>query len=292
MEVTISYPGSIGEMIQGNFNGRDVLSSCPVNLFTTVSLFESNHPIFKYKYQKSMRFMRNILKKWNYSDYEKNMDIIITSEIPMGKGFASSTADLCAAYYALLKFFNRSFDEDELIRECIKIEPTDSIIFDKITIFDYRKGTFKQAIGEYIKFYLLVFEGRKIIDTIEFNSKKLNPLKSIDDLIKIFSSGVKKNSLKEMAAASTESIVRNQTRVEYDILTEVMKLKSLTGGIGIIGAHSGDMLSIIYDDMELVNRALKRASHIQSYNIYKLETINKGEMYDCVCCQRESKRIL
>lgn len=280
MKATASYPGSIGEMIQGNFKGKDVLISCPIKLFTRVTLFERQFPVFKYNYPKSMRFMKIILKRWNCDIYEKNLDMIITSEIPKGKGFASSTADLCATYYALLELFHREFDEKELIDCCISIEPTDSIIFHHITLFDYKKGTFKESIGEYFKFYLLVFEGSKKVDTIEFNNRVLEPLKDVEDLIKIFKRGLRRKSLQQAALASTESILRNQNRLKYNILPEVMNIKNSTGGLGIVGAHTGDCLAVIYEDFRGLSKVGENVLSISGYNVYKLETINKGEFME------------
>ncbi|WP_368488671.1 kinase [Clostridium sp. BJN0013] len=282
MKATASYPGSIGEMIQGNFRGKDVLISCPVNFFTRVTLFESNCPVFKYNYPKSMQFMNNILKRWNYDVYEKNMDMLITSQIPKGKGFASSTADLCATYYALLKLFNKTFNERELIDFCIEVEPTDSIIFHTMTIFDYKKGAFKESIGEYFKFYLLVFEGIKTIDTVEFNNRVDKSLNAVDDLIKIFKNGLRKRALKDMALASTESILRNESRLKYNILSQIMSIKDFTGGVGIIGAHTGDCLAIIYENSQTVDKAIKSIEGILNYKIYKLETIDKEELVQAI----------
>lgn len=41
MEVTAKYPGSFGEILQGNLGEKPVLVSSPINLYTCVRLFES-----------------------------------------------------------------------------------------------------------------------------------------------------------------------------------------------------------------------------------------------------------
>lgn len=278
MKAVASYPGSFGEMLQGRFEGKEVLLSCPINLFTKATLFESNSPKFKYNNPKSMQFLKSILKEWDYESYDKNIDIHISSKLPKGKGYASSTADLCAVYHAMLKLFNKQYNEEELVKACIDIEPTDSIIFKKMTVFDYKKGEFKENIGEYFKFYLLVFEGSKTVNTIEFNNKKLEPLSEIEDLISIYKNGLLNNSVKELAMATTESIIRNQARLKYDVLGQVIKIKNLTGGLGIIGAHSGDALAVIYDDKGAVDIALKGVQQLHNYKTYKLEAIDKIEI--------------
>lgn len=273
-----SYPGSIGEILQGKFKGMDVLISCPVNCITRVILYESNKPVYKYKYPKSREFLNIILKAWNYEKYEKNLDIVINSKIPIGKGFASSTADLCATYYALLKLFNRKFNQKELSQACIEVEPTDSIIFDKMTVFDYKRGTYSEILGKYVKMYLMVFEGNKVVDTVKFNRDKIKPLAHIDDLIEM----VRKNSIKDIAFAATESIIRNSDRIKYDILPDLIKFKQLTGGIGIIGAHSGDLLAIVYEDLKSLNEAEKVPVKIHGYRMYKLETMKEDEIHECI----------
>lgn len=44
MEVRAKYPGSFGEILQGNLGGeKPVLVSSPINLYTCVRLFESKN---------------------------------------------------------------------------------------------------------------------------------------------------------------------------------------------------------------------------------------------------------
>lgn len=272
MEALTYYPGSIGEIIQGNYKGIDILMSCPINLFTKVRVFECNS-VKKGLNRKSIMLLENLLKKWNLQEYINKLDIEIQSNIPKGKGFASSTADLCGTYYSLIKLFNREFHEEELIRECIKIEPTDSIIFNKMTIFDYKNGSFKECIGDYLEFYLLVFEGQNTVNTVDFNKKVSVPLSSIDDIIDDLKDGIRQKDIKKIAQASTESIIRNQNRLKYDILSEVIRQKDIIVGLGVLGAHSGDLMAIIFDDLEKVERALKKTKLLNGYKRYILKSI-------------------
>jgi L-threonine kinase len=273
MEATAYYPGSVGELIQGSFHGRDILLSCPVNLYSRVKVFESKLPEIRYKNNKTDRFLKNVLKLWGYDKYENILDIEICSQIPRGKGFASSTADLCALYYALLGLFNREFNQRELIEECILIEPTDSIIFKEMTLFEYKTGNFYESIGDYLEFYVLVFEGSNIVDTIEFNKKPLPPLANINDLIPTLKSGISGKDIRKIADVSTESILRNQHRLRYDSLMKVLKISSENGGLGVIGAHSGDCLGIIFNDEEQLMYVKNHSVFNDEYRIYMLKSI-------------------
>lgn len=277
MEALTYYPGSIGEIIQGNYKGIDILMSCPINLFTKVRVFECNS-VKKGLNVKSIMLLENLLKKWNLQEYINKLDIEIKSNIPKGKGFASSTADLCGTYHSLIKLFNREFHEEELIRECIKIEPTDSIIFDEMTIFDYKNGIFKECVGDYLEFYLLAFEGQNTVNTVEFNKKVSVPLSSIDDIIDDLKDGIGQKDIKKIAQVSTESIIRNQNRLKYDILSEIIRQKDITGGLGILGAHSGDLMAIIFDDSEKAERALNKTKASKAYKRYILKSVKLNEI--------------
>ncbi|MBP2032556.1 L-threonine kinase [Clostridium algifaecis] len=279
MEFTTFYPGSFGEVIQGRVKNKELLASFPVNIYTEVKLFEC---IWNEEHKKSSslkkayKFMYNLLKHWGYGEYYSNLFIDVRSQIPVGKGMASSTADLCALYYCLLKMFKRKFDEKELLKCCISVEPTDSILFSKMTLFDYKNGEYIECLGEYMDFNILAFEGNRVIDTVKFNKENQKQPGQVDDLIPDLKQAIVKKDLAELAGVSTESILRNQNRLYYSFFKSIIEICRTTGGLGIIGAHSGDVLGIIYDDREKLNFA-ERKTHIDKLKIYKVNALSKIE---------------
>ena len=273
MQAVQCYPGSLGEIIQGKAYGKELLLSCPVNLFTRVMVFECILPVYRNKYPKCKKFMKNTLESWGYRLNFDHLDIKIKSDIPIGKGFASSTADITALYLSLLKLFNREYDQHELIRNAIDIEPTDSIIFPKMTLFDYKNGNFNETLGNYLEFYVLAFEGQRVIDTVEFNKNVQSDLANIDDLIPNLKQAIKEGSIQQLADISTESIFRNQYRLNYNILPIIKEIQNKTGGIGIIGAHSGDFLGIIYSENIMMKSVFDYNISVPGYKSYVLKTI-------------------
>lgn len=272
MKVIERYPGSVGEIIQGKYNGIDVLLSCPLNLYTEIILSDEKERDNEREYIKSYRFIDNILDKWGYRNWK--IALSINSTIPKGKGFASSTADLSAIYNGLLRLIDRKFNQEELIKHCLKIEPTDSIIFDKATIFDYKEGKVTEKVGNYFKFHVLCFIGENVVDTVEYNSKELQPLKKIDDLLGELREAFEDKDIKKLAKVSTESIIRNQHRLKYNILEEVLEINKLLGGLGIIGAHSGDMLGIIFDNIDEEKMKRIKNININGYEKIIVETLD------------------
>lgn len=290
MEGRAYHPGSCGEIIQGKVDETDILISCPVNLFTNVRVFESKSPAKRFKYEKSSALLGNILKRWGFGELNSSFDIEIESSIPLRKGFASSTADMCAVYICLLELFNRNYDLLEVIDEFTRIEPTDSIIFREMAMFDYKGGRLQKKLGEYLKFYILAFEGQRVVDTIAFNKSTIPSLEDVSDLLTKVKEGISSNDISKIAEASTASIKRNLSRLPYHVINEVEALKDYTGGLGILGAHSGDILGIIYDDRERLEHALKYKDTIDGYKPHILETLRRNEYerdYDYGALQRQ-----
>lgn len=277
MQEITYYPGSCGEIIQGKIEGRDLLISCPINLFSKVRVFENSSPEKKHKYPKSEKMLNNLLTSWGYSEYKNILDVDIISEIPLGKGFASSTADLCGVYYSLAKLFKRQTDTLELMKECIKIEPSDSIVFDELTLLDYKEGRYFKKLGGYMEFHLLVFEGQRIVDTVKFNNSKIPPLSDITDVFHEVKNGIEKQDVSMMAKACTVSIMRNQDRIKYEVLPDVLKISEATDGLGVLGGHSGDVLAVIYDDIEKMNFSLKYKDSVKGYKGYPLKSLRSVE---------------
>ncbi|NFN87143.1 kinase [Clostridium sporogenes] len=273
MEFTAKYPGSFGEILQGNLGEKPVLVSSPINLYTYVRLFESKNKKKFHRNIKANKFIQNILTDWKYEDYINTIHVEINSKIPRGKGLASSTADLCATYKCLTKLFKKDYSIKELQKHCLIIEPTDGIIFNEFTLFDYKKGSIKERLGSYIKFYILVLQGNRIINTIDFNNKNLKKMTSIEDLIPDLKESIEKRNIKNISEISEESIKRNFNRLPYDYFNMVDKYKNTTGGLGIVGCHSGDALGIVYDNKEDLLQAKRNIIDVGNLKKYTLETI-------------------
>ena len=59
-------------------------------------------------------------------DETKNISLNIKSQIPVGKGMASSTADIGATIKATLSMLNKTLTGEEISKLAVKIEATDS----------------------------------------------------------------------------------------------------------------------------------------------------------------------
>ncbi len=279
MNYVSKYPGSLGEIFQGNMKDRDLLLSFPCDIYTEVTLKEEKTKDLDKNNSKCYEFLKNTLKIWGYERFYEDFTINIKSDIPRGKGFASSTADICALYNSLLKCFNKEFSEEELITLAVSIEPTDSIIFEKATLFQYKDGKLSLELGNYMEFYVMVYEGKRLINTIDFNKRSIGSLAKLDYLEKDLVEAFNKKSLRELAKISTHSIIKNEGRLHYSILNDVIKICEDTKGLGIIGAHSGDILGVIYEDEKSLKKNLDLNIKIKDYRCYGIKTLDSINRY-------------
>ncbi|MHB1253026.1 MAG: GHMP family kinase ATP-binding protein, partial [Candidatus Humimicrobiaceae bacterium] len=108
---TVKFPGSCGELMQGITGGKNFHVTCPINLFSEISISISKNSgiICDNNHWKSIKAMEKTLKYFGVNDF--GGVIGIKSEIPAGKGMASSTADISGVIFATSLALNETIDE-------------------------------------------------------------------------------------------------------------------------------------------------------------------------------------
>ena len=95
-------PASCGEFVQGFLGDDEYLSSYAIDMFSVVTLEEKKEKINKGP-RKSRKAMEKVFEKFNIPlEESQNLSLEINSTIPVGKGMASSTADIGATIKATL----------------------------------------------------------------------------------------------------------------------------------------------------------------------------------------------
>ena len=81
--------------------------------------------------------MELVFEKFNIPVEEsKKISLNINSQIPVGKGMASSTADIGATIKATLSMLGKSLTGEEISKLAVKIEATDSLLLNRHSIFN------------------------------------------------------------------------------------------------------------------------------------------------------------
>ena len=170
MKATVRCPGSCGELVQGTTAGSNFLVTCPINLYSEVTVSLSSDP--SSLWSAGNKTVEAIHKTLEYlGESFEGIEVRVASELPVGKGMASSSADIAAACLATALAAGRTLDIDEVCKIAIAIEPTDGVFSPGITMIDHVTGKTRHSLGEAPDITIAVLDAGGEVDTIDFNHR-------------------------------------------------------------------------------------------------------------------------
>ncbi len=262
-------PGSCGELVQGTWGGVNFLVPCPVKLYSRASItlipgvpLTSPSPAR----QKALQAVARTLQALGYGHL--GGELVVDSAIPWGKGMASSTADIGASIAAAADALKVRLDPAMLLRLALTIEPTDGTLLPGITLLDHIRGRWTLALGQGIPAGILILDLGGQVDTAQFNArpdlaqKNLQNEKLTRQAYYLVRTGLQSRDLNLLGRGATLSAQANQSILAKAGLEEIIAFAGARGAAGVIAAHSGTVLGLIYDrtrnlglEEKLVNKA-------------------------------------
>lgn len=261
----VKVPGSCGELAQGVIAGQDFLISCPIDIYSKVSLKLSkdiNGIIIDDSFEKSRKAIEKTLKYYNKIDLGGIFEI--ESDLLQGRGMGSSTADMVACIAGIMDNLNCEIDLQVIKNIILSIEPSDGIFLPGINLFDHKNGSREIYLGEPPNIAILIFSMPGLVDTLAFNQNKvLDRLKrekelEIKNSLKYIKEGIKTGNKKMIGKGATISSFAHQNILHKPYLLEI---KNLVDGykvvFGVNIAHSGTLIGILvepdFDDVRLID---------------------------------------
>jgi len=253
-QAAASSPGTCGELVQGQFlTGEDFLVTFPVNLWSEVRLeldFTTPKiqctPGDKYKTRLAVRKTLDFLE---YPLYGAKIHII--SDIPEGKGMASSTADIISACRATGEALGSTLTPEEISRIAIEIEPSDGLMYPGAVCYNHRRGRLIETLGVLPQIDILAVDLGNFVDTLQFNQipknysvEELSRLEYAYDLVR---SGIREKDLSKVGMATKISAQINQRLLPKPSLDALIEIADLCGAIGVCVAHSGAIVGLLFD---------------------------------------------
>ncbi|MBN1449463.1 MAG: hypothetical protein JW963_00460 [Anaerolineales bacterium] len=247
-------PGACGELVQGQFeNGDDFLVTLPVDLRAevrveldpTASLVQGT-PIRKEKTRLAVRKMLDYLRYSNVG-----ATFTVTSDIPEGKGMASSTADILAACRAVAQAVGQPLSPEEISRIAIEIEPSDGLMYPGVVCYNHRRGELLETLGALPPMDILAVDLGGYVDTLQFNRKPkdytVDELDTLRQAYEFVKAGVHGRNLEEIGRAATLSARVNQRLLPKPYLDTLIALAAAHGAHGVCIAHSGTVAGLLFD---------------------------------------------
>ena len=268
-------PASCGEFVQGFLGNEEYLSSYAIDMFSIATLEEKNENI-NLGPTKSRKAIKKVFEKFNIPQYEsENISLNINSNIPVGKGMASSTADIGATIKATLSILNKKLSNEEISNIASQIEPTDSILLYKNSIFNPINGQVKKYLSNLENGRVIILEPNETLKTSMIRSNpnyidiKLENKSIIKESFNLLEKGLRENDLKLVGKACSLSSLANENIHKKPYLNEIIEISDKLGAYGVNIAHSGTVVGILIDNQMDYEKIISYLKKHPLYNYYR-----------------------
>jgi L-threonine kinase len=283
--VTVETPGTCGEYIQGWFGGAPCLISSPIDRFSRIVIAEGVGNLDQLK-PKTCKMVDAVFRYHDIPLEEKEkLHFMMTSDIPLEKGMASSTADLAGMAAGLSRYFGLSLSAQEIGKLCTGIEPSDNLMFEQLNLFNHIEGSVLKELGGTVEAELIIIDFHGGIDTMTFNETQddYSPqdLAVFGEIVALFEQGVETGNLKAIGEACTRSAYLNQKRLKKPYLDQLDRLSREFGGLGMVVGHSGTVIGIMFEtgnceEIPLIAAIKKHIPETAYADIYRNRLIPGG----------------
>jgi len=263
MRATAYVPGSCGELVQGLLGESYFLITCPIDKGSqvTVTLERGKDylkgPAGRNKALHAVRLTLEFLR------IRAGALVEIENPLPVGKGLASSTADVAAAAVATALAAGRELTLGELARIVVQVEPSDGVFLPGISLFEHVSGKRWEYLGEPPPLDILIVDLGGAVDTLAFNRRpdlwELNRAKEkwVREATRLVKEGLSQGNAALIARGATLSAWANQRILPKEELPVIFDIALSSGALGINIAHSGTVVGILYEPGTVDQKKLK-----------------------------------
>jgi uncharacterized protein involved in propanediol utilization len=267
--------GTFGELLQGVLpDNSHFMVTFPIACYSTAR-FEL-HPgqgvtVTPHYKLKSRQLAVRLLQTVGYTG---GGSLVLTSDLPVGKGLASSSADLVATARAVGDAFGMTLDErviESLLRE---IEPSDGVMYPGIVVFYHREVRLRERLGLLPRLSIVAHDEGGIVDTVRFN-RRVKPFTEADkreyqSLLDTLTTAVRGGDLAAVGAVATRSACLNTKVLPRRDLDRMGRICREVGGLGLMATHSGTQLGVLLADEAGVAHALRLCRQLPgSVSVYR-----------------------
>ncbi|MDR4950493.1 GHMP family kinase ATP-binding protein [Neobacillus cucumis] len=246
-----SCNGTFGELVQGIIEERPFLITLPIPSLQSEARFVPEPAVSgirvvdtKIKTKKAGESLLQLfgIKGGGYLEIHTN--------IPAGKGLASSSADIVAALRAIAESYSLPITKEIISMIATKVEPTDGVMYEEVVAYDYINGQLIESFGVLPPYILVGIDFGGTVNTIKFNqvpkSYTEGDQQQLSEAYQLVRKGFKDQNITCLVQAATISARVNQKILPKPFFPQLEKLAQSYQG-GIVVAHSGTVAGILLD---------------------------------------------
>ncbi|HID63852.1 MAG TPA: GHMP kinase [Anaerolineae bacterium] len=250
----VAVPGACGELVQGTLDGEQpFLISCPIDRFSVAEVeltSERRGWSCPPDTPKSVTALQAMLARLGHT--EMGGQLRIRSDLPRAKGMASSTADIAATVYALAEALGEGVEPWEVARIALSVEPSDSLMFPGLALFDHRSGQVYEDLGPAPPLEVVVLDFGGTVDTLAYNRRyRADLLRKMvaehREALAAVKEGLRRGNLADVGYGATLSARAHQRILPKPRLETVIGLAREMGALGVNVAHSGTVIGLLLD---------------------------------------------
>jgi L-threonine kinase len=240
--------GTFGELLQGALpDGRDFLVTLPIARWSTARFFSdptaSKVQVWPAHKEKSRRLARQMLAG------RGGGVLLLESDLPEGKGLASSSADLVATARAVAAASGAEIPPHDVEALLRFIEPSDGVMYPGVVAFCHREVRLLQRLGHLPPMAVVGIDEGGEIETVAFNKqpKEFTPehTRAYAELLAELSRAIAVGDASGIGVVATRSALMNQRLCRKRTLDDMIAICDAVGGLGVVTTQSGTALGIL-----------------------------------------------
>jgi L-threonine kinase len=256
--------GTCGEFVQGCLDGEDFLVNCPVDLYSTAAAREhGGHGLELADPANHGKIAQAVDVVRRFHGVEPKHHLMVTSDIPRGKGMASSTADITAAVEAFCHSARLELDDTQFARVLTAVEPSDCVHFKGIAHVNHLTGEVFDVLPAPVSMRVLILDCGGQVDTVTFDRARARAVyrqnrTTLRAALELFKQGIRGGDLGAIAAAATISAELSQKILFKAPFSRLLQQSLACGALGVNCAHSGTVLGVLYRETDRLGAQLRQ----------------------------------
>jgi uncharacterized protein involved in propanediol utilization len=246
--------GVFGELLQGALpDGTDFLVTMPIARWSTARFLADPaavtvevRPVHK---TKCRRLVEAMLDRYAIAG---GGVVLLDSELPEGKGLASSSADLVATARAVGQAIGLDLDPAEIEDLLRPIEPSDGVMHHGVVAFHHREVRLRAHLGHLPPMTVVGIDEGGEIETVGFNRRpkvfSAAQRRTYEGLLATVAGAIRAADTTAIGAVATRSAQMNQRLCPKRALDDMIAVCREVGGLGVVAAHSGTALGVLLAD--------------------------------------------
>ena len=263
--------GTCGEFVQGVLSsGEHFHVTCPIQKTATVSLQTQSAADFQIEgldpsNDKLALAIKQAAIHMGIDPFRAHVDH--WSDLHVGKGMGSSTADVVAGVRALASAYGQQLAADEIARIAVMVESSDGSMYSGIVAFCQRSGQLLRAYKWYPQMLIVMAIPPAVFNTESASFEGKGQFASeFEQMLSRLDRAVEEHDPIPFAQAATRSAEINQMFVPNPLFEIMLEHQQSVGAEGVIVGHTGTVAGLLYPigaskDSEESRETLRLASH-------------------------------